>query len=153
MPDWGYSVTGLDPGKTAKASGRELRISPKDAREVCKTLKGMKIDDAKRLLSEVVEKKRPIPITRYRKEVPHRHAVEGYAAGRYPIKVAKDLLKILESLESNATFKGLDLERLRIIHIASQRARVLRKYIPRAHGRATPYFNRLAHLEVVVEEV
>ena len=153
MPNWGYSVTGLDPGKTARASGRELRISPKQTLEVCRTLKGMKVDAAKQLLQDVIEKKRPIAIARYRKEVPHRHGVEGYAAGRYPTKVAKDLLKILEGLEANATFKGLDAEKLRITHIASQRARIIRKYIPRAHGRATPYYNKLTHVEIVVEEV
>ncbi len=29
MPEWGYSVKGLDPDKSVKCAGRELKISPK----------------------------------------------------------------------------------------------------------------------------
>ncbi|MEM2574075.1 MAG: hypothetical protein QXF77_06650 [Candidatus Jordarchaeales archaeon] len=47
MPKFGYSIYGLDPALTAKASGRDLRISPKAAREVCNTIKGMMLYEAK----------------------------------------------------------------------------------------------------------
>jgi len=40
-------VQGLDPDKTAIASGRDLRIKPKTSREICNTLKGMKLEEAK----------------------------------------------------------------------------------------------------------
>ena len=58
MPKWGYSITELDPDKTVKASGRGLRISPKHAREICKTIKGMKLYQAKGYLSQVIQKKK-----------------------------------------------------------------------------------------------
>jgi ribosomal protein L22 len=43
VPKWGYSITEeeLDPEKTVKASAREIRVSHKAAREVCRTIKEM----------------------------------------------------------------------------------------------------------------
>ena len=58
MTKWGYSVTDLNLEKTAKASGREMRVSPKHAREVCNTIKGMKLDQAKDYLRQVMLKKK-----------------------------------------------------------------------------------------------
>lgn len=152
MPSWKYSVQGLDPDKTALASGRDLRIKPKTAREVCHALKGMKLEKAKDYLKDVIQLKRPIPYRRYRRKVPHRKGAQGFDAGRFPEKAAGEILKILESVEANAEFKGLYADRLKIIHIAAHRARVIRKYIPRAFGRASPYFKHLTHIEVAVEE-
>jgi large subunit ribosomal protein L22 len=79
--------------------------------------------------------------------------VEGFAAGRFPEKAAGEVLKVLNQVEANAEFKGLYADRLKIIHIASQKGRVIRNYIPRAFGRSTPYFNQLTHVEVAVEEI
>ena len=61
MPKWGYSITDMDPEKTVKASGRELRASPKHAREVCTTIKGMKLNQAKDYLHQVILRKNPFP--------------------------------------------------------------------------------------------
>ncbi|HDI47217.1 MAG TPA: 50S ribosomal protein L22 [Candidatus Methanomethylia archaeon] len=156
MPTWGYSITGLDPDRTAIASGRDLRISPKDAREVCKAIKGMMLDDAIRFLEDVIALKQPVPLFRYRKKVPHRRGVSdrwGIPTGRYPVKAAREILKVLQNARANAEAKGLDVERLRIIHAAAQQGTKIRKYIPRAFGRATPYFHPLTHIEIAVEEI
>jgi large subunit ribosomal protein L22 len=153
MPSWKYSVQGLDPDRTAIASGRDLRISPKASREICRYIKGMRLDKAKEALQEVVELKRPIPYRRHKKKVAHRKGVEGFDAGRFPQKAAVAVLKLLDSVEANAEFKGLYTDRLKIIHIAAHRARVIRNYIPRAFGRSSPYFHHLTHIEVAVEEI
>ena len=152
MPSWKYSVKDLNPEKTAIASGRDLRIKPKVAREICNTLKGMKLDSAKLYLNDVIDKKRPIPYRRYRGKTPHRKGDLGFDAGRYPEKSAKEILRILDSVEANAEFKGLYADKLRIIHMAAHRGRVIRKFIPRAFGRASPYYKHLTHIEVAVEE-
>jgi len=149
MPEWSYSVKGLDPDKTVKCSGRELKISPKAATEICRTIKGMKLSEAKSLLEKVVDKKRAIAYKRYMKEVPHKRLEERWYAGRYPVKAAGRILGLLEELEANAEYKGLDVDRLKIIHAASQRGMKMRKYIPRAQGRSTPYFDTLCHIELV----
>lgn len=153
MPKWGYSIIGLDPDRTAVASGRELRISPKAAREICRTIKGMKLDRARSLLLEVIEGRTPIPYKRHRKKIPHRRRLQGWDAGRFPEKAANAILGILDSVESNAEYKGLSIDDLRIVHAATQRARKIRKYIPRAFGRSSPYFDELTHVEIVVEEI
>ncbi|RLG92872.1 MAG: 50S ribosomal protein L22 [Candidatus Hecatellales archaeon] len=152
MPNWGYSIKGLNPEKTAIASGRDLRISAKAAREICLTIKNMRLEDAKRLLEDVIAGKKPIPFRRHKKEVPHRKGLEGWYAGRYPKKASKEILRVLDALEANAEQKGLDVERLWIIHAAAQRGTKIRKYIPRAFGRSSPYFQQLTHVEFAVEE-
>lgn len=152
MPSWKYSVQGLDPDKTAIASGRDLRIKPKISREICHSLKGMKLEEAKQFLNDVIDKKKAVPYYRYRRKTPHRKELQGHDAGRFPEKAAGEILKILDSVEANAEFKGLYADRLRIVHMAAHRARVIRKFIPRAFGRASPYYKHLTHIEVAVEE-
>jgi large subunit ribosomal protein L22 len=71
------------------------------------------------------------------------------AAGRYPTKAAKRILALLEELQSNAEYKGLDVDRLRIVHAASQRGMKLRNYVPRAFGRSSPSYNTLTHIELI----
>jgi large subunit ribosomal protein L22 len=153
MPEWKYSVQGLDPDRTAVASGRDLRISPKAAREICHYIKNMNLEKAKGILQEVADLKRSIPYFRHKKKVAHRKGVQGFDAGRFPKKAATMILKILNEVEANAEFKGLYTDRLKIIHIAAQRGRVLRNYIPRAFGRSSPHFQHLTHIEVAVEEI
>jgi large subunit ribosomal protein L22 len=153
MPSWKYSIKDLDPDKTAIASGRDLEIKPKTAREICHHLKGKNLQRAKRELEEVIEGTKPIPYYRYNKKIPHRKGMPGHDAGRYPRKAAETILKILNSVEANAEFKGLYADKLKIIHMASQKGRVIKNYIPRAFGRASPNFKNLTHIEVAVEEV
>ncbi len=154
VPKWGYSIIEeeLDPEKTVKASGRELRVSHKSAHETCKKIKGMKLTQAKQFLRDVIAKKRPVPFTRSKKKVAHRHGLEKAYAGRYPVKAAKHVLKILEGAEANAEYKGLDTERMRIIHASAYPGMKIKRYIPRAFGRSSPKVKALCHIEVALEE-
>ena len=154
MPKWGYSITEeeLDPEKTVKASGREVRVSHKHAREICKTIKGMMLTQAKQYLRDVMTKKKPVPFTRFKKKAGHRHGLDKAYAGRYPVKAAKHVLKILEGAEANAENKGLDTERLRVMHASAYPGMKVKRFMPRAHGRATPRFQILCHIEIALEE-
>jgi large subunit ribosomal protein L22 len=154
VPKWGYSITEeeLDPEKTVKASGREVRVSHKSAREVCKTIKGMMLSQAKQYLKDVMVKKRAIPFTRFKKKAGHRHGLQKAYAGRYPMKAAKQALRILEGAEANAEYKGLDTEKLRIIHASAYPGMKIKRYTPRAHGRTSPKFQTLCHIEIALEE-
>ena len=153
MPKWGYSITDMNLEKTAKASGRELRVSPKHAREVCNTIKGMKLDHAKDYLKQVILKKKAVPFRRFNKKVGHRHGLEKAFSGRYPVKAAQHILGVLEGAEANAEYKGLDMERLRIIHASAYPGIKIKRFIPRAFGRSSPRFNTLSHVELVLEEM
>ena len=145
-------MTGLDPDRTALASGRNLRISYKHAVEICDAIRGMRLDQAMEFLEDVIAKRRAVPFRRFHGKVAHRRGLEGWPAGRYPVKAAKAILKVLENAQANAEYKGLDTSRLQIVHIAAQKGIKIRKFIPRAFGRATPFFSQLTHIEVAVEE-
>ena len=154
MPKWGYSVAEeqLDPEKTVKASAREIRVSHKSAREICRTIRGMMLTQAKRYLRDVVAKKKPVPYRRFTKKLGHRHGLHKAFAGRYPVKAASYILKLLEGAEANAENKGLDTDKLRIIHVAASQGMKMKRFKPRAQGRATPNFEILCHVEVALEE-
>jgi len=155
MPKWGYSILteALDPEKTAKASAREIRVSHKHAREICTKIKGMKLTAAKTYLRDVVQKKKPVPFTRFNKKAAHRHGLQTKAfSGRYPIKAAQKILNTLEAAEANAENKGLDTDRLRIQHAAAYGGTKIKRFKPRAQGRASPRFETLTHVEIVLEE-
>ncbi len=150
MPERGYSVTGLDPDRTVKCAGRELRISPKASVELCRTIRGMKLPEAKKLLERVIEKKVAVAYRHYHKEVPHRrNLTEPFYAGRYPQKAAGRLLRLLEELEANAEYRNLDTEKLKIIHAAAQRANKIPKRNPRAFGRSDLLQGTTTHIELV----
>ncbi|MBY9008757.1 MAG: 50S ribosomal protein L22 [Candidatus Lokiarchaeota archaeon] len=156
MPNWGYSFIEqkYDADRLAKASGRDLRIKPKPAREVCAMIKGMKLEQAKIYLEKVIQLKQSVPFRRHKKKQAHRKDLKqfNWYAGRYPQKTAARIYEILTSVESNAEFKGLDTEQCRIIHAATHRGRIIKRYIQRAHGRSSPKFGHLSHVEIVVYE-
>jgi len=154
MPEWGYSVTGLDPDRTVKCSGRELRISPKASVELCRTIRGMKLPEAKKLLECVMNREQAVADRHYKKEVPHkRNLNEPWFAGRYPQKAAGRILHLLEELEANAEYRNLDTERLKIIHAASQRGPHVPKQNPRAFGRSDLFRGTTTHVELVGYEL
>jgi len=154
VPKWGYSIIKeeLDPEKTAKASGREVRVSHKHAREVCRTIKGMTLTKAKTYLRDVMDKKKAVPFRRFKKKAGHRHGLQKTYAGRYPTKAAEKVLSVIEGAEANAENKGLDTDRLRIIHASAYPGMKVKRFTPRAHGRATPKTQVLSHIEIVLEE-
>jgi len=139
--------------RIAKAVGRELAVSPKYCSEIAREIRGMLLTDARKYLMEVIEKKRSVPIKKHCSKVRHRSDLVGWHSGRYPQKAAKLILKVLDNAEANAEYKGLDIERLRIAHICAKKGRVIKGYIPRAYGRATPFNKPLTNVEVVLEEV
>jgi len=150
MPKWGYSIIGelLDPEKTAKASGRELKVSHKAAREVCKAINGMMLTTAKQYLRDVAAKKKAVPYTRYNKKLPHRHGIVNAFCGRYPIKASEHILDVLGSAQANAENKGLDVDRLRIIHAAANREKKLMFNMKSAHVRPSQKCDFIGQAEI-----
>ncbi len=153
MPTYRYSIIGIDPDRTAIASGRDMRCSPKQCREVCKAIRGMMLDKAIELLESVIEEKAWIPYRRHKKKRGHHPGMKKWAAGGHPVKASEHILKILKNAEANADNKGLDIDRLRIMHAVTHRGRTYKKFIERAFGRSSPYYEYTSHVEIVVEEV
>ena len=98
-----------------------IPISPKTSVEVCRAIKGKKVDSARRILKEAIALKRPIRYYRYNKDTPHKPG-KGFGAGRFPIKVSKYVLDVLENAIANATYLNLDPEKLYVKIARSERA-------------------------------
>ena len=96
--------------------------------------------------------KRAVPFRRYKEQVGHR-SDPGVMSGRYPQKSAVEFLKLLDNLESNAEYKGMDLDRLKIVNATVHKGVLIKRFIPRAMGRASPKNNVLTHVELVAQEV
>ena len=149
----------VDPQRTAKAMMWDAPISLKEAYEIFKVIRGMKLKEAIKLLEDVVALKVPIPYTRYKLAIAHKRQLPDLfpkwktPIGRYPVKAAKYILKLLKNVQNNAEVKNLDIERLVIIHAAAHKGMYLKRWMPRAFGRATPKIGTRAHLEVIVQEV
>jgi large subunit ribosomal protein L22 len=156
MPNWGYSFIEqkYDTDRLAKGAGRDLRIKPKHAREICAVIKGMKFERAKKYLEDVIQLKQSVPFRRHKKKQAHRNDLKqfNWYAGRYPQKTAARIYEILTAVESNAEYKGLDVDLCRVIHAAAHRGRIIKRYIQRARGRSTAKFKHLSHIEIVIYE-
>ena len=88
-------VLNPDVRRSAKAYGKNLRISTKDSVIVCKAISKMKYQRGKELLESLINKKRDL-------------------MGKYYTKSTNEILTILENAGNNAEVKGLDLDKLSI---------------------------------------
>ena len=152
MGRYDYAFQNYDSTKHVRASLREKKISHKHTREICVAVKGLTIEKARDYLLNVIQLKLCVPFKRYNKAVGHK-SDPGVMSGRYPQKAATEILKLLDNLESNAEYKGMDLDRLKIINAVVHKGRILKRFIPRAMGRATPKNDVLTHVELVAQEI
>ena len=129
----------------ARAMARDAGVSAKTSIEICNYLRNRKLAQAKILLQEVLGMKRAIPFKRFTDGVGHRRGK--IASGRFPQKASSVMLKLLESVETNAQMKGLNTGQLKIIHICAHRAQS-----PSHYGRAPGREFKRTHIEVVVQE-
>jgi len=91
---------------SARVVGLDLPISTKQAIIICDFIKNKSIESAKRELGLVLEKKLAIPLKKFHDSRGHRKGKIG--PGFFPQKATKEILKLLNSLESNVRNKGLN---------------------------------------------
>lgn len=142
MAKYNYSFQKYNEKTMARAVGVSLPISFKQAREICHHMKHRSVGTAKMMLNDVLKMRSAIPFKRFDQDVGHK---PGISAGRYPQNSTKEILKIVESAESNANNKGLTGD-LYIVHMNSHRA------ASGGRGGRTDGEAKRAHVEVVVEE-
>ncbi len=147
-----YAFQKYDTTRHVRAAVREKQISHKHAREIAVQIKGLSIEKARDYLQSVVNKQRAVPFRRYKNQVGHR-SDPGVMSGRYPQKSATEFIKLLDNLESNAEYKGMDLDRLKIINATVHKGVLIKRFTPRAFGRASPKNNVLTHIELVAQEI
>jgi len=139
-----------DPDTTSRAIGKEIPVSPKFSREICRMIKGKQVNIALKMLEEVTELTRPVPIRRYNMGVAHK---KGVGPGRFPVKAAKAISKVIESAKQNAEYKGLDADNMRVKLVATHLGRTIPGHMPRAYGRSTPWNQQTVNIEVILEEM
>lgn len=145
-----YSYQPQDETKAVKAMGYEIPMSFKKAMEICRALRGKKVPQAINFLEDVIALKVPVPMKKHKKKVAHKN-IPGWYAGRYPQKTAREILKVLNNLKANAEYKGLKPEELVIVHAQAKKGRAIKRYVPRAFGRAVPKIKQLTTVEFVAE--
>ncbi len=153
MPNYSYAFQNFDKSRHVRASIRESDISHKHAREIALAVKGLTVEKARNFLEDVVDHKIAVPFRRYNNEVAHRSNIrDGFSAGRFPKKASNEFLRLLDNLESNAEYKGMDLDRLAIVSCVIHKGTKLERFTPRAMGRSSPKIDTLVHLEIVAKE-
>lgn len=69
-------------------------------------------------------------------------------------RAARPVLKLLKSAMANAKHNNsLEPENLRVSKITVDGGPVLKRWMPKAHGRATPVRERTSHINLVLEAV
>jgi large subunit ribosomal protein L22 len=147
-----YSVE-FQKEKTARSQGHELHVSPRHCVEICRELRGRSLVEAKSYLEAITKMKTPVPFKRHRSGVGHRAGMRGWDAGRYPQKAAREILTALRNAEANAEYKGLDTERMLVVHSLARTGRVIEGRMPRAMGRATAKNTATVTVEIVLQEL
>jgi large subunit ribosomal protein L22 len=104
-----------------RASSRYVRVPPRKARLIADQVRGLHIDQARALL---------------------RFSPRG---------AAHDIGKLIESAASNAENNhDLDADEMRVAEITVDEGPTLKRFRPRALGRATPIHKRTSHIAVAL---
>jgi ribosomal protein L22 len=109
------------PPLVVRASSRYVRVAPRKARLVADQVRGMQIEKARALLQFS------------------------------PRGAARDIGKVIESAASNAENNhDLVADEMRVAEITVDEGPTLRRFRPRALGRATPINKRTSHIAVAL---
>ncbi|WP_122641138.1 50S ribosomal protein L22 [Romboutsia sp. Marseille-P6047] len=107
----------------AKATAKFVRVSPRKAGQVCDLVRGKNVDEA-------------LAILKYT-----------------PRGAASIIAKVVKSAKANAENNHeMDVEKLYIDSIVANQGPTIKRFMPRAMGRATMIRKRTSHIEVVVKE-
>lgn len=110
----------LNKDSLSSAKLRYVRVSPQKARLVADMVRGQDVDEALKVLK--FTRKRTAPM----------------------------ISKLISSAMANATVKdpGVDVDSLYVLTIHVDGGPVLRRFLPRAQGRATRILKRTSHITV-----
>lgn len=107
----------------AKAVSRQLRIAPRKARLVVDLIRGKSVAEALMILDFTAQ------------------------------KAAKMVTKTLKSVIANAeNTQRVDVDKLYVSRVHVDEGVTIKRFLPRAHGRATPLRKRSSHITIVVDE-
>lgn len=128
----------------AKVTGKDLPVSFKDCIEIGNFVRGMKTKKAITKLENVVNQKVAVPMKRFNFDRGHK---KGMGAGRYPVKAAGEIIKLIKSAEANAQNQGLITESLFIKEFIANKGAAQWHY-----GRKIRRKAKKTHIKIVLEE-
>ncbi len=141
--------------KTARAIITNANVSLKYSTELSNHLRGMYVNKAISWLEKIYSHEEYLPLKMYHKKVAHRKgdSKKGVKSGRYPEKVVKTFIELLESVKNNADGKGLDAEKLNILNLFASKG--ITRYSHQSKGKIGGKSRRknATHLEVIVSEM
>jgi large subunit ribosomal protein L22 len=140
-----YSLQNFDPTTMVRVAGRNLAISHKACYELAAFLRHKNVDKAIAAMERVVKLEQVIPYRRYNFDVAPK---AGVGPGRCPVKAALILIKLLRNLKGAAKSKGLDLQKLTIIHATASKGPKRRRY-----GRKMGLETKNTHFELAAREI
>ena len=89
----------------AVANGYSLRISPRQSKYVCRTIRGKSPEAAIARLQDVIDEKRPVPMAAM--EVGHKKG-KGLAGGKFPKNACRAIMEIVKQAGANAVVAGIE---------------------------------------------
>lgn len=107
----------------AKATAKFVRVSARKAGQVCELVRGKDVNEALAIL-------------------------------KFSPRYASDIIeKVIKSAAANAENNhDMDADKLYVASVVANQGPTLKRFMPRAQGRATTIRKRTSHIEVVVEE-
>jgi len=139
-----YSMKDYNKETMARAIGLSLPISTKHSIEICDFIRNKNLSKAKEILKEVIDEKKAVPFRKFNGGVGHKKKI---GPGRYPKKASLEIIRLLNNVEVNAQFKGINTANLFIKHICANIASR-----PWHYGRQRRRKMKRTHIEVIVEE-
>ena len=127
MIDMKYSMQ-MDPKISAKAYGRALRISTKHSIEICRAIRGKNLQKAKALLQSVATRQASLD-------------------GKFYTNAINEMLSLLQSAESNAKAKGLDVNKLIVMASATKGFTFTR---PRSRRKLSGQTGRMTNVQIML---
>jgi len=95
-----------------------------------------------------------LPLRKYNKKIGHKKGEAKLFSkiGRYPKRTLKAFVEILNTVQANADYKGLDSENLIITHMFASQGFQRTSYQSQGRISGKRRKNKSVHLEVVVME-
>ena len=155
MSNKNYQAEVGKESKTARAMMTNAPVSFKYSAEICRQIKSKPLNQAIDFMNRIIAHESFLPLTTYNKKVAHRKgdSREGVKSGRYPELTAKGFLQLFELAKNNADFKGLDAEKLIIIHAFAVMG--VNRFSYQSKGRIAGKARRrnATNIEIIVQEM
>ncbi|KAL6121082.1 Rpl17 [Nucleospora cyclopteri] len=151
-----YNTEIVSSEKTVKACITNAKVSFKNTRETCSTLKGRTVDGCVKYLENVILKTECVPMKRYARGCGNTKQAAKFMNGKYPAtkgrwpeKSAGFMLKVLNNIKNNAVLKGLNPSDLVIKMVSVNKAPKIYGRCFRAHGRVNAFNKSPCHIQMV----